>query len=37
MKKILVAVFSFVLFLAGCSNSDKEITRIDPQDWFSRN
>lgn len=38
MKKFLFIIFSFVaIFLAWCSNSDKQITKIDPQEWFSKN
>lgn len=38
MKKFLFIIFSFVVvFLAWCSKSDKHITKIDPQEWISRN
>lgn len=38
MKKFLFIIFSFVvIFLAWCSSSDKQITKIDPQEWFSMN
>ena len=38
MKKFLFSIFSFVvIFLAWCSNSDKQIIKIDPQEWISKN
>ena len=38
MKKFLFIIFSFVvIFLAWCSNSDKQIIKIDPQEWISKN
>lgn len=38
MKKFLFIIFSSVaIFLAWCSSSDKQITKIDPQEWISMN
>ena len=38
MKKILFIIFSSVaIFLAWCSSSDKQIKKIDPQEWISMN
>ena len=38
MKKFLFIIFSFVvIFLAWCSNSEKQIIKIDPQEWISKN